>query len=99
MEKILYEDAIKAKYHTTNQEDSFYLDEKEERDIKCKIYQRDDSIIVFELPDKRKIELEIYLNLEELGDEQVILRYYNPKLPYIRNDNPKIIRRSSNPIE
>lgn len=94
MGKPLYKDTIKVKYYTTNKEDSFYLDEKEERDIKCKIYQRDDSIIVFELPDKRKIELEIMLNLEELGDEQVILRYYNPKLEEIRRDNPQIVRRS-----
>lgn len=85
---------IKAKYHTSNREDKSILDFKEFKDVKCKIYQRDDSIIVFELPDKRKIELEIWLNLEELGDEQVILRYDNPKLK-----EEKCCRRSSNPIE
>lgn len=90
MEKILYNDSIRAKYYTTNKEDRTYLDFKEFKDIKCKISQRDDSIIVLELPDERKIELDIWLNLKELGDEQVILRYINPKLAEIKH-----VRRSA----
>jgi len=84
----------RAKYHITNKENRTILDFREFKDIKCKISQRDDSIIVLKLPDERKIELDIWLNLEELGDEQVILRYNNPKLEEIRHDNPQIIRRS-----
>jgi hypothetical protein len=96
MKKILYNDTIKANYHTTNRE---YLDLKERKNIKCKIYQLDDGLIIFKLGEEedREITLDIKLNLKELGDEEVVLTYVNPKLPYVRY--PKIVRRSSNPIE